>query len=69
MIATGTRLGSYEVGAQIGAGGMGEVYEAEDLKLHRHVALKFLPDEFAKRKPLRVNCPFGPIAAWRLVSP
>ena len=44
-VATGTRLGSYEVVAQIGAGGMGEVYEAEDFKLHRHVALKFLPAE------------------------
>jgi hypothetical protein len=33
MIAAGTRLGSHEVVAQIGAGGMGEVYEARDTKL------------------------------------
>jgi serine/threonine protein kinase len=46
-LATGTKLGSYEVLAQIGAGGMGEVYEAEDLKLHRHVALKFHPERLA----------------------
>jgi eukaryotic-like serine/threonine-protein kinase len=46
-LASGTRLGSYEVLAQIGAGGMGEVYEGEDLKLYRHVALKFLQSRVA----------------------
>ena len=40
-IATGTRFGSYEVIAQIGAGGMGEVYEARDTKLGRNAATKF----------------------------
>jgi hypothetical protein len=38
-LAAGTRLGSYEVLAQIGAGGMGEVYQAHDTKLGRDVAI------------------------------
>ena len=46
-IAAGTRLGPYEIAAQIGAGGMGEVYRARDTKLSRHVALKVLPEAFA----------------------
>jgi Tol biopolymer transport system component len=46
-IAPGTRLGSYEVLAQIGAGGMGEVYQAHDTKLGRDVAIKVLPEAFA----------------------
>ncbi len=45
-IAAGTRLGSYEVLAQIGAGGMGEVYRAHDTKLGRDVAIKVLPANF-----------------------
>jgi serine/threonine protein kinase len=46
-LASGTRLGSYEVLAQIGAGGMGEVYQAHDTKLGRDVAIKVLPEAFA----------------------
>jgi len=45
-IAAGTRLGSYEIISAIGAGGMGEVYEARDTKLGRNVAIKVLPAAF-----------------------
>jgi Tol biopolymer transport system component len=45
-VAAGTRLGSYEVLAPIGSGGMGEVYQAHDTKLGRDVAIKVLPANF-----------------------
>ena len=45
-ILPGTRLGTYEVTAQIGAGGMGEVYLARDTQLGRDVAIKVLPANF-----------------------
>jgi len=47
-LAPGTRLGTYEIVALIGAGGMGEVYRARDGKLTRDVALKILPSLFAR---------------------
>src|SRR5713226_6905841 len=46
-IAVGTKLGRYEIRSQLGAGGMGEVYLAQDTKLDRKVALKILPAEVA----------------------
>src|SRR5216684_2339935 len=49
-IATGTKLGRYEIRSKIGAGGMGEVYLAQDTKLDRKVALKILPAEVASDK-------------------
>ena len=42
-IASGTRLGQYEIRSKIGAGGMGEVYRAYDPRMHREVAIKVLP--------------------------
>ena len=45
--APGVRIGSYEISAHIGSGGMGEVWRAHDTRLHREVALKILPDNFA----------------------
>src|SRR5712692_1307620 len=47
-LPAGTRLGPYEILSQIGAGGMGEVYRATDTKLKRDVALKVLPEAFAR---------------------
>ncbi len=46
-ILTGKRLGPYEILSAIGAGGMGEVYQAHDTKLGRDVAIKVLPEAFA----------------------
>ena len=46
-LTPGTRLGPYEVTAQIGEGGMGEVYRARDTRLNREVAIKVLPTSFA----------------------
>src|SRR6516165_9679459 len=53
-VTVGTRLGSYELTALLGKGGMGEVYRARDAKLKREVAIKILPDEFS-RDPARVS--------------
>jgi serine/threonine protein kinase len=47
--AVGERLGPYEIVAQIGAGGMGEVWKARDTRLHRIVAIKFSQDQFSER--------------------
>lgn len=46
-LATGTKLGPYEIVSPIGAGGMGEVFRARDTRLGRDVALKILPASFA----------------------
>ncbi len=46
-LTPGTRLGPYEITAQIGVGGMGEVYRATDTKLKREVAVKVLPSALA----------------------
>ena len=48
VIIAGTHLGRYEIISSLGAGGMGEIYLANDTKLDRKVALKILPPEFAE---------------------
>ena len=48
MLDSGSQLGTYQIVALIGAGGMGEVYQARDSKLNRDVAIKVLPEQFAR---------------------
>src|SRR6187549_2397992 len=57
-VTTNTKLGRYEIRSKIGEGGMGEVYLAQDMKLDRHVAIKFLSgnsttDSLANKRLLR----------------
>jgi len=48
MLTSGTRLGTFEITSHIGSGGMGDVYQAHDSKLDRDVAIKVLPEQFAR---------------------
>ena len=52
-VLAGDRLGPYEILAPLGAGGMGEVYKARDIRLDRTVAIKILPEHIAQRPELR----------------
>ena len=52
-LTSGTQLGPYEIQSPLGAGGMGEVYRARDTRLGRDVAIKVLPEAFAKDAVLK----------------
>jgi serine/threonine protein kinase len=52
-LAPGTQLGPYEIGAPLGAGGMGEVYRARDIRLNRTVAIKILPQQLSSDPVLK----------------
>jgi len=47
-LPAGSILSHYRIVSRIGAGGMGEVYSAQDIRLDRKVAIKFLHEEFSK---------------------
>jgi eukaryotic-like serine/threonine-protein kinase len=54
-LSPGSQLGPYEIVAPLGAGGMGEVYRARDIRLDRSVAVKVLPAEFASHPEWRAR--------------
>ena len=49
QLSAGDKLGPYEIVAQIGAGGMGVVYRARDVRVHREVAVKVSAEHFSDR--------------------
>lgn len=53
--SSGNVIGNFRLGARVGAGGMGVVYEAEDLRLHRPVVVKILPPGFAGQEEDRIR--------------
>src|ERR1700751_6058203 len=68
-LASGTKLGPYEIQSAIGAGGMGEVYRARDTRLNREVAIKILPASFSADPDRLQRFPQEPRAAAALNHP
>src|SRR5712692_8858924 len=54
-LASGTQLGTFEIVALIGAGGMGQVYKASDTRLDRIVAIKVLPPHWADNAEMKAR--------------
>jgi len=69
MLSKGTMVSHYRIIDRIGAGGMGEVFLAEDTKLHRQVALKFLPVHLAANSDVRTRFQREAQAVARLNHP
>jgi hypothetical protein len=74
-LAKGARLGSYEIVAALGAGGMGEVYRARDTRLDRQVAVKVLGDkvvgqlEWQQRFEREARIASAPTSRYRAKAP
>jgi len=69
VLTKGTMISHYRIIERIGAGGMGEVYLAEDTKLNRQVALKFLPQQFISDPDIRERFTREAQAAAKLNHP
>src|SRR5262245_36789750 len=67
--APGTQLGSFTIESFVGAGGMGEVYRARDIRLDRHVAIKVLRSDVAADPSSRARFSFEARAIARLSHP
>ena len=61
----GSRLGPYQLGPRVGAGGMGEVYKATDTRLDRTVAIKVLPAHVATAPQARERFEREALAQWQ----
>src|SRR5215813_12576340 len=68
-LASGTKLGPYEIQSPLGAGGMGEVYRARDTRLEREVAIKVLPPSLSSDPALRQRLEREAKAISRLSHP